>query len=228
MMDQLHEAVQNYSKKRWTHSYLKLTSIYLRMLYCLNVLLWFYLGMYIKKIGTSSNQATNSRQPVRTSPNQFGQPDRNNQIGPASSDHQKKCLLIPATSEGPWVPVGKLMKSTFQPNKFRIISTSRSGFIIESLKTAQNVKSLPEDLSCSNSCPKLYHSTMFHGSCHTFLESLSSLVSHPTNGLSFWLPSREKWSFYWRLRRSPGDARELKMISWMLHLLAFHLPTWRI
>ena len=81
-MDQLHEAVQNYSKKRWTHSYLKLTSIYLRMLYCLNVLLWFYLGMYIKKIGTSSNQATNSRQPVRISPNQFGQPDRNNQIGP--------------------------------------------------------------------------------------------------------------------------------------------------
>ena len=88
MMDQLHKAVQNYSKKRWTHSYLKLTSIYLRILYCLNVLLWFYLGMYIKKIGTSSNQATNSHQPVRTSPNQFRQPDRNNQIGPASSDHQ--------------------------------------------------------------------------------------------------------------------------------------------
>ena len=44
--------------------------------------------MYIKKIGTPSNQATSSRQPVRTSPNQFGQPDRNNQIGPASSDHQ--------------------------------------------------------------------------------------------------------------------------------------------
>lgn len=74
MMGQLHEAVQNYYKKRWTHSYLKLTSIYLRMLYCLNVLLWFYLGMYIKKIGTSSNQPTNSRQPVRTSPNQFRQP----------------------------------------------------------------------------------------------------------------------------------------------------------
>ena len=56
------------------------------MLYCLNALLWFYLGMYIKNIGTSSNQATNSRQPVRTSPNwqpvrtssdsQFGQPVR--------------------------------------------------------------------------------------------------------------------------------------------------------
>ena len=58
------------------------------MLYCLNVLLWFYLGMYIKKIGTSSNQATNSHQLVRTSLNQFGQPDRNNQIRPASSDHQ--------------------------------------------------------------------------------------------------------------------------------------------
>ena len=88
MMDQLHKAVQNYSKKRWTHSYLKLTSIYLMMLYCLNVLLWFYFAMYIKKIGTSSNQANNSRQPVRTSPNWFGLPDRTNQIGPASSDHQ--------------------------------------------------------------------------------------------------------------------------------------------
>jgi len=56
---------------------------------------------------------------------------------------------------------------------------------------------------------------MFHGAWHTCLEILSSLVSHPTNVLSFRLPSREKWSFYWRLRRSPGDARELKMISWM-------------
>ena len=93
MMDQLRATVQKYSKKRWTHSYLKLTSIYLRMLYCLNVLLWFYLGMYIKKIGTPSNQTTSSRQPVRTSPNQFGPPDRTNpvrtnQIGLASSDHQ--------------------------------------------------------------------------------------------------------------------------------------------
>ena len=87
-MDQLHATVQKYSKKRWTHSYLKLTSIYLRMLHCLNVLLWFYLGMYIKKIGTPSNQTTSSHQPVRTSPNQFGQPDRNNQIGPANSNHQ--------------------------------------------------------------------------------------------------------------------------------------------
>ena len=85
MMDQLHKAVQNYSKKMWTHSYLKLTSIYLRMLYCLNVLLWFYLGMYIKKIGTSCNQATNSRQPVRTSPNQFGQPIRTTKINTHNS-----------------------------------------------------------------------------------------------------------------------------------------------
>jgi len=41
------------------------------------------------------------------------------------------------------------MKSTFQPNKFHVISTSESRFMIEALKTAQNVKSLPEDLSCS-------------------------------------------------------------------------------
>ena len=134
--------------------------------------------------------------------------------------------MISERFEGPWVPVGKLMKSTFEPNKFHVISTSQSGFMIESLKTAQNVKSLPEDLSCSTSHAKLYHSKMFHGACHTCLEILSSLVSHPTNGLSFRLPSREKWSFYWRLRRSPGDALELKTISWMIHLLAFHLPTW--
>ena len=85
MMDQLHEAVQNYSKKRWTHSYLKLTSIYLRILYCLNVLRWFYLGMYIKKIRTPSNQTTSSRQPVRTSPNQFGQPIRTTKINTHNS-----------------------------------------------------------------------------------------------------------------------------------------------
>ena len=41
----------------------------------------------------TSTQATSSRQPVRTSPNQFGPPDRTNpvrtnQIGLASSDHQ--------------------------------------------------------------------------------------------------------------------------------------------
>ena len=113
-MDQLHEAVQNYSKKRWTHSYLKLTSIYLRILYCLNVLLWFYLGMYIKKIGTSSNQATNSRQPVRTSPNQFGQPDRNNQIGPANSDHQfgpPKETPITLNSRKIWRPMSTRWKA---------------------------------------------------------------------------------------------------------------------
>ena len=113
MMDQLHEAVQNYSKKRWTHSYLKLTSIYLRMLYCLNVLLWFYLGMYIKKIGTSSNQETNSRRPVRTSLNQFGQPDRNNQIGPANSDNQfgpLKETLITLVSRKIWRPMSTRWK----------------------------------------------------------------------------------------------------------------------
>ena len=49
------------------------------------------------------------------------------------------------------------MNSTFQPNKFHIISTSQSGFMIESLKTAQNVKSLPEDLSCSTSHARLYN-----------------------------------------------------------------------
>ena len=44
--------------------------------------------MYIKKIGMRRNQRTNSRQPVWTSLNQFGSPDRTNQIGPANSNHQ--------------------------------------------------------------------------------------------------------------------------------------------
>ena len=156
MMDQLHEAVQNY-KKRWIHSYLKLTSIYLRMLYCLNALLWFYLGMYIKKIGTPSNQTTNSRQPVRTSPNLFGQPDRNNQIRPANSDHQfgsPKETPITLDSRKIWRPMSTRWKAYevyFPTHQFHVILTSQSGFMIESLKTAQNVKSLPENLSCSTS-----------------------------------------------------------------------------
>ena len=75
--------------------------------------------------------------------------------------------------------------------------------MVKSFKTAQKVKSLPEDLSCSNSRARLYQYTMFHGTCYTCLEILSSLVSHPINGLSFRLPSREKWSFYWRLHGSP-------------------------
>ena len=81
---------------------------------------------------------------------------------------------------------------------------------------------------CSTSPARLYHYSTFHSACCTCLESLSSLVSQPTNGLLFRLPSREKWLFYWRLRRSPEDAQELKTILWMLHQLAFHLPTWRL
>ena len=38
---------------------------------------------------------------------------------------------------------------------------------------------------CSNSSARLYHSTMFHDACGKCLESLSSLVSHSTNGSSF-------------------------------------------
>ena len=84
------------------------------MLYCLNVLLWFYLAMYIKKIGTSSNQAINSRQPVRTSPNWFGLPDRTNQIGPASSDHQfrrPKEMALSPNSHNIWRPMSTRWKA---------------------------------------------------------------------------------------------------------------------
>jgi len=40
---------------------------------------------------------------------------------------------------------------------------------------------------------KLYQSTKFHGACGTWLESLSSLLSHPTNSSSFGLPNKELW-----------------------------------
>jgi hypothetical protein len=40
---------------------------------------------------------------------------------------------------------------------------------------------------------KLYQSTRLCVTCYTWLESSSSLVSHPTNGSSFGLPNMELW-----------------------------------
>ena len=50
---------------------------------------------------------------------------------------------------------------------------------------------------------KLYQSTMFHGACHTLLESTRSLVSHPRNSSSFGLPNKKLWSVYWKLLWRP-------------------------
>ena len=60
-------------------------------------------------------------------------------------------------------------------------------------KVTQKVNSLSGAEFGTTSHAKLYQSTKFRGACCTWLESSSSLLSHPTNGSSFGLPNKELW-----------------------------------
>ena len=60
-------------------------------------------------------------------------------------------------------------------------------------KVTQKVNSLPGVEFGTTSHAKLYQSIKFCAACCTWLESSSSLLSHPINGSSFGLPNKELW-----------------------------------
>ena len=146
------------------NSNLKLTSIYLRMLYCLNILLWFYLGMYINKIGTSSNQATNSRQPVRTSLNQFGQPVR-------TTKRNKHKSWFPKDLKAHEYPL-EILNLLSNPTSFTSFRLPNQDLWSNHWRLLRMSRVCPRIYLAQTSRPSLYHSTMFHGACYTCLESL--------------------------------------------------------
>ena len=61
-------------------------------------------------------------------------------------------------------------------------------------KVTHKVNSLSWAEFGTTSHAKQYQSIKFRGACCTWLESSSSLLSHPTNGSSFGFPDKELWS----------------------------------
>jgi len=147
----------------------------LRMLYYLDVLHWLRLGVHMNK----EHQIGPKR-----APDQIGPPVRTTKSNSYNfwfpedmRAHEYLLEILLSLDSNP----GNLTSFRLSNKKL----SSKDSWLVRRSRVCSRI------YLCSISSARLYHSTMFHYACGTFLESLSSLVSHPTNGSSFWLPSKE-------------------------------------
>ena len=147
----------------------------LRMLYYLNVLYWLCLGVHMKK------------------EHQIGPKRASDQIGPPVRTTKRNIYNFwfsedMRAHEYSFERLLSLLSNSGNLTSFRLsnkkLSSKDSGLVRRSRVCSRIYL-------CSSSSARLYRSTMFHDAYGTFLEILSSLVSHPTNGSSFRLPSKE-------------------------------------